>query len=63
MLGVSVASRSPGGVADGVMVSIEEVNGAPALLGWVGPVLVGVLVPNIADGRITFDEFLAGSSR
>jgi RNA polymerase sigma factor (sigma-70 family) len=30
-----------------------EVNGEPALLAWVGGALFGVIVPEIADGRIT----------
>jgi RNA polymerase sigma-70 factor (TIGR02957 family) len=36
----------------GITVSAAEVNGQPALLTWIGEVLVGVLVPELVDGRL-----------
>ncbi|MGW5382472.1 hypothetical protein [Nocardia sp. NPDC003963] len=51
----ATASRS---VAS-VQTCVHEVNGVPALLAWSGSVLVGVLVPEIADGRITVVRIVA----
>ncbi|GAB3434317.1 RNA polymerase sigma-70 factor [Actinophytocola sediminis] len=39
--------------ADGLTMSVREVNGTPALLCWSASTLIGVLAPDIAGGRIT----------
>lgn len=44
---------------DQVTASIREVNGTVAVLGWSGPILLGVLVPDIAGGRITAIRIVA----
>jgi hypothetical protein len=36
----------------GAVVSLAELNGEPAVLGWVGVRLLGVLVLDIADGQV-----------
>ena len=45
----ATVSRSVAGVA----AFIQEVNGVPAVVGWSGTTLVGVLIPEIAGERIT----------
>jgi RNA polymerase sigma-70 factor (ECF subfamily) len=40
------------GFASGVEIAVAEVNGEPAMLGWCGGDLLGVLVLEIVDGRI-----------
>ncbi|MEV0696821.1 sigma factor-like helix-turn-helix DNA-binding protein [Saccharopolyspora sp. NPDC050389] len=52
-----------GRYAEGLTVSIREVNGTPALLGWFGPTLLGVFVPEIADGRITGIRIVANPDK
>jgi RNA polymerase sigma-70 factor (ECF subfamily) len=43
----------------GVEACVREVNGVPALLAWSGSALVGVLVPEIADRRVTAVRIVA----
>jgi RNA polymerase sigma-70 factor (ECF subfamily) len=43
----------------GVEACVREVNGVPALLAWSGTALVGVLVPEIADRRVTAVRIVA----
>jgi RNA polymerase sigma-70 factor (TIGR02957 family) len=55
----STVSRS----VDGVAVSIGEVNGMPAVLGWFGSTLIGVLAPQTADGRVTGIRIMANPDK
>lgn len=55
----ATASRSRAGVA----AAVQEVNGAPAVVGWFRTALVGVLVPEIADGRITAVRIVANPDK
>jgi RNA polymerase sigma-70 factor (TIGR02957 family) len=48
---------------EGLTVSICEVNGTPAVLGWFASTLLGVLVPEIADGRITGIRIVANPDK
>ncbi|GAB3502711.1 hypothetical protein [Amycolatopsis cihanbeyliensis] len=44
-------------------VSIREVNGTPAVLGWFASTLLGVLVPEIVDGQITGIRIVANPDK
>ncbi len=55
----STVSRS----VDGVAASIEEVNSMPAVLGWFGSTLIGVLAPQTADGRVTGIRIMANPDK
>jgi len=46
-----------------VRVERAEVNGCPALLGWSGAVLLGVLIPAVDDDRITAVHIIANPDK
>jgi RNA polymerase sigma-70 factor (TIGR02957 family) len=52
-----------GEFARGVEIRQAEVNGEPALLAWIGGVLFGVIVPEIAGDRITGLRVMANPDR
>jgi hypothetical protein len=47
----------------GVAAFIQEVNGVPAVVGWSGTTLVGVLIPEIAGERITAVRIVANPDK
>lgn len=49
--------------ADGLDIRQAEVNGEPALLGRVGGVLYAVIVPEVADGRISALRIIANPDK
>ena len=49
--------------AEGLTVSVHEVNGTPAMFGWSASTLLGVLVPEIVDGRITGIRIVANPDK
>lgn len=46
-----------------VRITVAEVNGAPAVLGWAGERLVGVASLDVAAGRVTAVRFLANPDK
>ncbi|WP_328612040.1 RNA polymerase sigma-70 factor [Amycolatopsis sp. NBC_00345] len=49
--------------AESLTVSVHEVNGTPAVFGWSASTLLGVFVPEIADGRITGIRIVANPGK
>ncbi|SFP75680.1 RNA polymerase sigma-70 factor, ECF subfamily [Amycolatopsis arida] len=47
----------------GIALEITEVNGCPAAVGWAGGTVVGVLVPELAEGRVAALRIVANPEK